>query len=128
LPDVHVAVLGDRTQIQQVVLNLVMNSAEAMTAASRERRIDIRCTLDEPRLVTVSVSDTGRGISAGEADRVFEAFYSTKTDGIGMGLSICRSIVEAHGGRIWISAPDRGAGSEFRFILPTAEGRADYDR
>jgi PAS domain S-box-containing protein len=128
IPDLPVTVLGDRTQLQQVVLNLVMNSAEAMTASSRERRINIRCALDEPHLVTVSVSDTGRGVSAGEADRVFEAFYSTKTDGIGMGLSICRSIVEAHGGRIWISATDSDAGSEFTFILPTVEGRPDYDR
>jgi signal transduction histidine kinase len=127
VPDLPVAVLGDRTQLQQVVLNLVMNSAEAMTASSRERRIDIRCALDEPRLVTVSVSDTGRGVPAGEVDRVFEAFYSTKTDGIGMGLSICRSIVEAHGGRIWVSAPDTGGGSAFMFVLPTVEGGPDYD-
>ncbi|QFY63402.1 PAS domain S-box protein (plasmid) [Rhizobium grahamii] len=128
MPGVPVAVLGDRTQIQQVVLNLVMNSAEAMTASSRERRIDIRCALDEPRLATVSVSDTGRGVPAGEVDRVFEAFYSTKTDGIGMGLSICRSIVEAHGGRIWISTSGSDVGSAFTFILPTVEGRPDYDR
>jgi signal transduction histidine kinase len=77
--------------------------------------------------VNVSVSDTGRGVSAGEVDRVFEAFYSTKTDGIGMGLSICRSIVEAHGGRIWVSAPDSGAGGEFKFTLPTVERTPDHD-
>jgi signal transduction histidine kinase len=128
MPELPVAVLGDRTQLQQVVLNLVMNSAEAMTASSQERRINIRCALDEACLVTVSVSDTGRGVAVEEVDHLFEAFYSTKTDGIGMGLSICRSIVEGHGGRIWVSAPDRDVGTEFRFILPTVEVRPDYDR
>jgi len=128
MPDLPVVVLGDRTQLQQVMLNLVMNSAEAMTTSSGERRIHIRFVLEEPCLVTVSVSDTGRGVPVGDVDRLFDAFYSTKTDGIGMGLSICRSIVEGHGGRIWVSAPYRDVGSEFRFILPTVEVRPDYDR
>jgi signal transduction histidine kinase len=105
-----------------------MNSAEAMAAASSERRIRIRCTEDEQQFVRVSVSDSGRGVPPDELDRVFEAFYSTKPDGIGMGLSICRSIIEAHGGRIWASAADSRVGTVFTFTLPMAEVTAGYDR
>jgi PAS domain S-box-containing protein len=122
-----IEVVGDRTQLQQVVLNLVMNSAEAMAASSGARRIVIRCTADE-QLVKVSVSDTGRGVPIHELERVFEAFYSTKADGIGMGLSICRSIVEAHGGRIWASSGENGDGGLFTFTLPMAEGDLGHDR
>ncbi|MEK1896445.1 MAG: PAS domain S-box protein [Rhizobium sp.] len=128
LPKWSLEVIGDRTQLQQVVLNLVMNSAEAMAAASSERRIRIRCTEDEQQFVRVSVSDSGRGVPPDELDRVFEAFYSTKPDGIGMGLSICRSIIEAHGGRIWASAADSRVGTVFTFTLPMAEVTAGYDR
>ncbi|MBB4227048.1 hypothetical protein GGD56_000868 [Rhizobium mongolense] len=128
LPKWSPEVIGNRTQLQQVVLNLVMNSAEAMGASSSERRIGIRCTKDEEQFVRVSVSDSGRGVPPDELDRVFEAFYSTKADGIGMGLSICRSIVEAHGGRIWASVADSQAGTVFTFTLPMAEVTADYDR
>nr|WP_210282903.1 PAS domain-containing sensor histidine kinase [Rhizobium sp. BK049] len=128
LPKWPLEVIGDRTQLQQVVLNLVMNSAEAMAAASSERRIRIRCTEDEQQFVRVSVSDSGRGVPPDELDRVFEAFYSTKADGIGMGLSICRSIIEAHGGRIWGSSADSQIGTVFTFTLPMAEVTADYDR
>ena len=122
-----IEVVGDRTQLQQVVLNLVMNSAEAMAASSGARRIVIRCTADE-QLVKVSVSDTGRGVAVHQLERVFEAFYSTKADGIGMGLSICRSIVEAHGGRIWASSGENGDGGLFTFTLPMAEGDLGHDR
>jgi signal transduction histidine kinase len=115
-----IEVVGDRTQLQQVVLNLVMNSAEAMTASPRAKRIAIRCAVQKQRVI-VSISDTGRGVPVGELDRIFEAFYSTKADGIGMGLSICRSIVEAHGGRIWASEAENGGGSVFSFTLPRAE-------
>ncbi|EJZ18550.1 PAS domain S-box protein (plasmid) [Rhizobium sp. Pop5] len=128
LPERSLEVFGDRTQLQQVVLNLVMNSAEAMAASPRERRIGIRCAGDEQKILSVSVSDTGPGVSPDELDRVFEAFYSTKGDGIGMGLSICRSIVEAHGGRIWASAVENGGGGLFTFTLPMAEGAVVYDR
>lgn len=128
LPKGLLELIGDRTQLQQVVLNLVMNSAEAMDASSSERRISIRCTKDGEPFVKVSVSDSGRGIPPGEFDRVFDAFYSTKADGIGMGLSICRSIVEAHGGRIWASAADSQAGTVFTFTLPMTEVTADHDR
>ncbi|MDO3431876.1 PAS domain S-box protein [Rhizobium sp. CBN3] len=128
LPKWPLEVIGDRTQLQQVVLNLVMNSAEAMAAASSDRRIRIRCTEDEQQFVRVSVSDSGRGVPPDELDRVFEAFYSTKADGIGMGLSICRSIIEAHGGRIWASSAESRIGTVFTFTLPMAEVTADYDR
>ncbi|UWU31109.1 PAS domain S-box protein (plasmid) [Rhizobium sp. WSM1274] len=122
-----IEVVGDRTQLQQVVLNLVMNSAEAMTASSTAKHINIRCAVEE-QLVSVSVSDTGRGVPIHELERVFEAFYSTKADGIGMGLSICRSIVEAHGGRIWASLGENGDGAIFTFTLPMAEGAVVHDR
>lgn len=127
MAEMPIEVIGDRTQLQQVVLNLVMNSAEAMAASSRAKRINIRCAAEE-QLVRVSVSDTGPGVSVNDMDRVFEAFYSTKADGIGMGLSICRSIVEAHGGRIWASAAENEAGGLFTFTLPLAEGTADDDQ
>ncbi|MBY5370881.1 PAS domain-containing sensor histidine kinase [Rhizobium leguminosarum] len=122
-----IEVVGDRTQLQQVVLNLVMNSAEAMTASSTAKHINIRCAVEE-QLVSVSVSDTGRGVPIHELERVFEAFYSTKADGIGMGLSICRSIVEAHGGRIWASLGENGDGGLFTFTLPMAQGAVVHDR
>lgn len=118
--ELPIEVVGDRTQLQQVVLNLVMNSAEAMTASPRAKRIAIRCAVQKQRVI-VSISDTGPGVPVGELDRIFEAFYSTKADGIGMGLSICRSIVEAHGGRIWASEAENGGGAVFSFTLPRAE-------
>jgi len=126
LPTRPLKVIGDRTQLQQVVLNLVMNSAEAMKSSAGPHRVDILCTVDE-RHARVSVLDTGRGVPAEELDRIFDAFYSTKADGMGMGLSICRSIVEAHGGRIWASNGDNGQGSLFSFTLPTAESAVIHD-
>ncbi|GGD71608.1 hypothetical protein FHT79_005993 [Rhizobium sp. BK212] len=127
MAEVPIEVVGDRTQLQQVVLNLIMNSAEAMAASCEARRIVIRCTIDE-ELVKMSVSDTGRGVAVHQLERVFEAFYSTKAEGIGMGLSICRSIVEAHGGRIWATAAENGGGGQFTFTLPLAEGVSVHDR
>jgi len=127
MAEVPIEVVGDRTQLQQVVLNLIMNSAEAMAASCEARRIVIRCTIDE-ELVKMSVSDTGRGVAVHQLERVFEAFYSTKAEGIGMGLSICRSIVEAHGGRIWATAAEIGGGGQFTFTLPLAEGVSVHDR
>lgn len=115
LPSEPVEVLGDRTQLQQVLVNLIMNSAEA-TSRRPEAVIKIRCTADHVGDVEVSVSDFGIGISTDEFDRIFEPFYTTKSDGIGMGLSICRSIVEAHGGRIWATA-NKPCGSTFTFTL-----------
>ncbi|WP_159946466.1 PAS domain-containing sensor histidine kinase [Rhizobium sp. 18065] len=113
-------VLGDRTQLQQVLLNLIMNSAEA-TQPGEEAIISVRCTQDED--IEVSVSDTGQGIVPEHLHRIFEAFYTTKSDGIGMGLPICRSIVEAHGGRIW-ATNNLPKGASFKFTLSSFEDTA----
>lgn len=108
-------ILGDRTQLQQVLLNLIMNSAEA-TPHGAGAVIKVICKQGKEGEIEVSVSDTGQGISQEQLDRVFEPFYTTKSEGIGMGLSICRSIVEAHGGRIWATT-NHPVGSSFKFTL-----------
>jgi PAS domain S-box-containing protein len=121
LGDFDIAIRGDSTQLQQVVLNLVMNAIEAMAgSAASARRLTVRAEVrDGDALVTVA--DTGPGLGSEDPDRLFEAFFSTKAEGIGMGLSICRSIIEAHGGRIW--AGNNGTrGGAFSFTLPLAEG------
>jgi PAS domain S-box-containing protein len=111
-------ILGDRVQLQQVIINLVMNGIEAMQAVSdRPRELVIRSRQDETHQVFVSVTDCGVGISAENADRLFNAFFTTKASGMGMGLSICRSIVEAHGGRM-SAANNVGPGASFQFTLP----------
>jgi C4-dicarboxylate-specific signal transduction histidine kinase len=114
------SVYGDRVQLQQVLLNLIMNGIEAMSA-----------TADLPRILAVSsefiatggmlttVADTGAGLDPAIADRIFDGFFTTKPNGMGLGLSICRSIVKAHGGQIWAS-PRAPHGSIFQFILPVA--------
>src|SRR6266404_1820287 len=96
---------GDRVQLQQVVINLMINGVEAMQSVTdRPRELVIRSSQDEAQQVLVSVADCGVGISAENADRLFNAFFTTKASGMGMGLSICRSIIEAHGGRLWATA------------------------
>jgi two-component system sensor kinase FixL len=112
-------VLVDRVQIQQVVINLIRNACEAMTE-SVERRLAVRTHADQPGFVRVSVSDTGPGIAQAVADQLFTAFISTKREGMGLGLSICRTIVEANGGRIWME-PREGGGTEFHFTLQLAQ-------
>jgi hypothetical protein len=113
------AIFADRIQLQQVVINLVMNGAEAMQPiADRPHGLEIRSYQDETRRVVVAVKDSGIGIPGESADRVFDAFFSTKPGGLGIGLSICRSIVEAHGGRLWSSA-NAGPGTTFQFALPS---------
>jgi PAS domain S-box-containing protein len=112
-------ILGDRVQLQQVIINLVMNSIEAMQPITdRQRELVIRSDQDETRGVHVSVTDCGVGISAETANRLFNAFFTTKSSGMGMGLSICRSIVEAHRGRLSASA-NEGPGATFQFVLPS---------
>lgn len=111
------AVNGDRIQLQQVLINLVMNGADAMaTLEDRRRLLHVFTRRQSDGLVEVSVSDNGVGLDPDTAERAFEAFFTTKATGIGMGLSICRSIIEAHGGHIWV-ATEKGKGSTFSFTL-----------
>jgi signal transduction histidine kinase len=111
-------ILADRVQLQQVIINLVMNGIEAMQSITdRPRELVIRSLQDEPQQVLVSVTDGGVGIAAEDADRLFNAFFTTKSGGMGMGLSICRSIMEAHGGRLWATA-NVPHGATFQFTLP----------
>jgi PAS domain S-box-containing protein len=111
-------ILGDRVQLQQVIINLIMNGIEAMQPVTdRPRELAIRSGHDEARQALVSVTDCGVGIPADNANRLFNAFFTTKSSGLGMGLSICRSIVEAHGGRLSVSG-NEGAGATFQLVLP----------
>jgi two-component system sensor kinase FixL len=112
-------VLLDRVQIQQVLINLFRNAVEAM-AGSAERHLRISTRRENAGFIRVTVADTGPGVSPDVADQLFTAFVSTKDDGMGLGLSICRTIVEANGGRIWLE-PRPGGGSQFHFTLVAAE-------
>lgn len=117
-PDLDLA-RADQVQMQQVILNLVINGIEAISASSDPYRvIRIRSEREGPGFVQISVSDSGIGLGAGDQERIFEAFYTTKTGGVGMGLSICRSIVESHGGRLW-AGPNTPSGTIFKFSIPT---------
>src|SRR5262249_15940721 len=120
LSDGLLSVEGDRVQLQQVVLNLILNAVEAMgsvEAGTRELSIS---TAQEPAGAVVAVRDSGAGIDPVHLEQVFEAFYTTKSSGVGMGLSICRSIITAHGGRLWVEA-NEPRGAVFRFTLPGAD-------
>jgi len=111
-------VLGDRIQLQQVILNLIINAIEAMSGAGDgPRELEVGTGKDEAQGVRVAVRDSGPGLDPDGLDHLFTAFYTTKPQGMGMGLAISRSIIEAHGGRLWASAnPQRGA--TFQFTLP----------
>jgi PAS domain S-box-containing protein len=114
-------VAGDRIQLQQVLLNLIMNAIEAMSAVhDRPRELTIVSRQDGSNAVLVEVRDSGNGLDLQRAEQVFEAFYTTKAEGIGIGLSISRSIIEAHGGRLWAGA-NAPRGAVFGFSLPVAE-------
>jgi C4-dicarboxylate-specific signal transduction histidine kinase len=116
-------VRGDRLQVQQVLLNLVMNSIEAMQAVTdRPRELRIRTQPHESDTVLVTVQDTGIGLDPQGMARLFESFYTTKPEGMGLGLSISRTIIEAHGGRLW-ATPHDGPGATFQFTLPAGSER-----
>lgn len=126
LPDLPM-VRGDCIELQQVVLNLFLNSIEAMQAISeRERVLTVRTDIDSPGLVRVSVQDTGAGFDPDTAERLFEHLFTTKPGGTGLGLRISRSIVEAHGGRLW-ATPLAPHGALFQFTVPVAAEEAGKD-
>jgi len=110
-------VRADRVQLQQVLLNLILNGIQAMKDTAGE--LTIKSEVGKDDQVLISVSDTGVGLPAGKADQIFNAFFTTKPQGSGMGLAISRSIVESHGGRLWALA-NSGRGATFHFTLPTA--------
>jgi signal transduction histidine kinase len=115
------AVRADRIQLQQVILNLVMNGIEAMTSVTdRPRQLLIRSQREKAGEVRVSIEDTGIGVSADAMGRLFEPFYTTRPQGMGMGLPISRSIIEAHGGRLWAESA-LSQGSVFQFTLPNED-------
>jgi C4-dicarboxylate-specific signal transduction histidine kinase len=115
-------VIGERIQLQQLIVNLVMNGIEAMFDTPRNRRtLVIQARKHGTDAVLVRMRDSGKGLEPQERKRVFDPFYTTKPDGLGMGLAISRTIVEAHGGRLWASAND-DCGETFQFTLPIAPG------
>jgi PAS domain S-box-containing protein len=117
-------VLGDQVQLQQVIMNLMINGIQAMAGVeNRPRELIVRSGEDRPGEAFISVQDSGVGIDPENASRLFDPFFTTKPTGMGMGLSICRSIVDAHGGRLWASPID-GGGTMFKFTLPVQAGAA----
>ena len=117
LNEALIPVTGNRVQLQQVLFNLVTNAIEAMELVA-DRRMLVKSELESSGEVRVTVEDSGTGIDPKVIDRIFTSFFTTKADGMGMGLSICRSIIESHGGRLWAS-PGATRGAVFRFTLPT---------
>jgi signal transduction histidine kinase len=118
LSDDEPLIQGDRVQLQQVLLNLLLNAIEALSSVSTgSRHLVIATTKKDLKSVLVSVYDSGKGFPSNDLDRLFDLFYSTKSDGMGMGLTISRSIVESHGGRIW-ATPNSPCGAVFQFNLP----------
>jgi C4-dicarboxylate-specific signal transduction histidine kinase len=111
-------VMGDRVQLQQVMMNLIMNSIDAMKDVDGTRELAITSQRAETEHVLVSISDTGVGLPPQQAEQIFKAFFTTKLQGIGMGLPISRSIIESHGGRLW-AADNPSRGASFHFTLPT---------
>jgi len=120
----HLPLVGaDRIQLQQVVLNLILNAGEAVrTVHDGPREVIVRSAADGPDNVLVSVDDSGPGLAPSKFEEVFQAFYTTKTDGMGMGLAVSRSIVEAHGGTL-SARSNAPRGAKFQFSLPAADDR-----
>ncbi len=115
-------IYADRVQIEQVLVNLLRNGMDSMASVER-RELTVSSRLSAAGLIEVAVSDTGAGISASALPRLFDAFFTTKPTGLGVGLSISRGIVDAHGGRMW-AENNEGAGATFRFTLPLREDGA----
>ena len=114
LPQAH----GDRVQLQQVMLNLILNAIEAMASTEDEARELAICTVQRtPRELLVAVRDSGPGVAPDDRERIFESFYTTKASGVGIGLAICRSIIDTHSGRLWVGA-NQPRGAVFSFTLP----------
>lgn len=115
---------GERVLLQQVILNLIVNAIEAMTDIDVEaRELKISTETDAEGSVLVTLRDAGPGFDTTNGDGIFDAFHTTKPEGMGMSLAICRSIIEAHGGRIWASA-NRSRGAVFQFALPSVRDQA----
>jgi len=122
------AIQGDRVQLQQVILNLLINAIEAMSGTSKGARELLVSTAEiDSERVLVAVRDSGPGLAPESVDRLFESFYTTKPGGLGMGLSICRSIIEAHDGRLWATA-NTPHGAILQFTLPAYSSGEKDDR
>jgi len=116
-------VTGDRVQLQQVILNLLRNASDAMTDVDRPRQLLVRTERESGDRVRVTVHDAGIGVDPQSRDKLFDAFYTTKSGGMGIGLSVSRSIVERHHGRLWFE-PNDGPGVAFAFSIPCGPRRA----
>jgi signal transduction histidine kinase len=114
--------VADRVQLQQVLMNLMLNGIEAMKDTGGVLRVNSQLGEDGP--IEISVNDTGPGLPPGKADQIFDAFFTTKPQGSGMGLAISKSIVESHGGRIWANG-NGGRGATFHFTLPAAPAKTN---
>jgi len=126
--DDPVLVTGDRVQLQQVILNLVRNASDAMRDVNdRPRHLLVRVEQEEEAGARLLVRDAGVGIEPQNIERLFDAFYTTKSDGMGIGLSVSRSIIESHGGKLWAEAND-GPGTSFLFSIPPSADAATADR
>jgi signal transduction histidine kinase len=127
LPQALPGVSGDPVQLQQVLVNLIANAIEAMASAEGPRELTVRSAPHQAGGAVISVADTGPGISPQDVDQIFNSQFTTKSHGMGMGLSICRSIVEAHDGQLWVT-PNRPRGAVFQLLVPAAPpGRAAAD-
>jgi signal transduction histidine kinase len=113
-------VIGDAVQLQQVILNLIMNAVEAMSHTKAMRTLRLRTEVDPTGMVSFSVTDSGPPVDPKAVEKMFQPFFTTKKSGMGMGLSICKTIVEAHGGRL-TAHPNNPHGMEFQITLPLCE-------
>jgi signal transduction histidine kinase len=124
LSDEIQAVWADKIEVQQVILNLIMNAIEAVSAPGNEQRDVLVVTArTDAGDISLTVKDTGAGLDPAKLEHIFDAFYTTKREGMGMGLAVSRSIIEAHGGRLWAS-PNQPRGAVFQFTLPSIRDEA----